>query len=209
MSAVNAALRFIYVGDYDDDKYDLKEYEKEEDASPILFNVYVHAIAVRLEMDDLEALAVENFAARAELIWWSRGFAGAVEEIYTVRSESRAALKEKVLEVCRRNWNQLFGVGVRVHDDPRFGYVKLNSLLCEIPAFRHDLMAISSAPIGDARYKCVSCNKTFAKRKMSIFEEHESWCPYYGANGTMPTCEEDASSQAEDDMKWIQVKKRK
>lgn len=108
MSAVHAALRYIYTNDYDDEDYDLSEYEKAEKSYPIVFNVYVYDLAVKLEMADLQHRATFKFFIRAIREWQTSGFADAVREIYTVIPEARLKIKSRAIEVCIIHSNELF-----------------------------------------------------------------------------------------------------
>lgn len=100
-SAVHAALRYVYTDDYDDEDYDIAEYEKAEDAYPILFNVYVHAVAIKLKIPGLASLAVAKFSERARWEWELPRFADAVKEIYIEQPESNLALRKVVLNICK------------------------------------------------------------------------------------------------------------
>ena len=89
LSAAHAALSYMHNGDYDDEEYDPEEYDHAEDACPILLNVYVHAVAVKLEIGELERLAVSKFSQRAGVERESPGFADAVREIYREGAHSK------------------------------------------------------------------------------------------------------------------------
>ncbi|KAK4502330.1 hypothetical protein PRZ48_005755 [Zasmidium cellare] len=196
VSAVHAALRFMYTGDYDDEDYDLEEYENAEDAYPILFNVYVHAVAVKLEIAELEQLAVTKFAQRAEVERESPGFADAVREIYTVCPETRSLLKNKVVEVCRHHALELFGVGTSIDSDSRLWYHKLHTVLNEVPEFRRDVLlaapptardtwSVLNLQTEEVSYLCPHCDETFVVRSMSARHKSHCWCPYCGAREVM------------------------
>ncbi|KAF2162877.1 hypothetical protein M409DRAFT_26732 [Zasmidium cellare ATCC 36951] len=197
VSAVHAALCFMYKGDYDDEDYDLAEFEKAEDAYPILFNVYVHAVAVKLELAELEELAVTKFSKRAEVERGSPGFADAVREIYTECPETRLALKNKVVEVCQNHATELFGVGASVDSDSRIWYHKLHGVLNTVPEFRRDLLratppttggytwSILSLQTAEISYLCPRYDETFVMWSVSVRQKKHCWCPYCGAQEEM------------------------
>lgn len=110
VSAVRAALPYIHTDDYDDDDYDIPGYEKAEEAYPILFDVYVHAVAIKLKIASLASVVADKFSERAGWKWRLPRFAVAVKEIYIEQRESHLALKKIVLDICKARSPGLFRV---------------------------------------------------------------------------------------------------
>ncbi|CZT14443.1 uncharacterized protein RCC_00420 [Ramularia collo-cygni] len=126
--AVHAMLNFLYSADYDD--------QDDGEGAPVLLNLFVHTLADKYDIPALTELATAKFYTCAEPDWRSKGFADAVEEIYTVSHDTKQDLRSHVVEICAKNAVELFGVLEEGHE-----LVKLRSVADNVPRFGADVAA--------------------------------------------------------------------
>lgn len=79
---VDAVLRYIYTGAYDEDRY-FRTFAELERTNPIVLDVRVYNAADKYNLPGLGKLARQKFARRVEKAWATSAFADAVYEVYT------------------------------------------------------------------------------------------------------------------------------
>ena len=138
--------------------FDYSDFVNEQDASPpIVFNVYVHALADRLSIPALEKLAVSKFSARAKAEFKTPEFAAAVHEIYTNTADRKHELRTVCLDVCTTY--------AKVMHDEDWG-AGLREVLTTIPAIGAEIcakLAKGAQSTGNAGkwYLCPNCGGSF------------------------------------------------
>ena len=157
-------LYYLYNFEYSD------VVNEQEAFSPIVFNVYVHSIADKYNIDDLEKLAVSKFSSRAKEEWNSQAFADAIQLVFGEAADRHGQLRETILNVCSKHAKELHS--------SEYG-AAFRAVALSVPEFGGELsgrLAKSrvEAVVGKT-YRCSNCSTRFAMEMKAI-------CNYYCPN---------------------------
>ena len=169
---VKAMMYYIYHFDY--------SYPQTEPNSipRIVFDVYMHTIADKYDIDGLMKVAATKFTARTKSEWKTPGFAEAINEVYTVAADPYRELRDAIVEVCSKKAKDIstedFGASIRdaANSLPSFGGDMFNRLAGRPSSLENE-----------ARYRCGGCAQTFAMTKISEQDTRRNnggyrSCPY-------------------------------
>jgi len=143
-SAVQAMLSFLYGFEYDASGHDKSIF------SPMVFNVKVHTIAEKYDIQPLIVQAKDKFEKAARACWDMDDFPQAISEIYTSTPFHNRELRDLVIGICAE------------HIDALLGKQAFLDTLGGGTDFAADLtrsMASTSSRKRMDKYKCPSCGK--------------------------------------------------
>lgn len=160
-------LQYLYTSRYNHDG------AAEMGVAPLVFDVYLHAIADKYNLSDLASLVEHNFSVRAKEEWKDKSFAEAISEIYTTAADRKGELSSITLNVATEKAWFLY--------EEDYG-AEFRRVATSVPGFGADLAARlakrvgTGAVRGELRFKCPSggiCSRTFVTKQMY------SDCMYY------------------------------
>ena len=157
-------LFYLYHFDYSD------AVNEQEAFTPIVFDVYMHSIADKYNIDDLEKLAASKFSTRAREEWKTQAFADAIQLIFTQAADRQQELRKTVLDVCSKHAKKLHS--------KEYG-AAFRAVALSVPEFGGELSGRLSqsreqVTVGKT-YRCPSCSQTFSMKVTGNSNYH---CPY-------------------------------
>lgn len=196
-SAVGAMMQFLYCGDYDEDDYDVNDFDNVEDSSPLLFNLYVHEVAYELQVQGLELLSGVKFGILARKEATRSHYSTVVREVYSAEfPKDGAYLRGHVIEGCAPYAQKIIGPEKWLTPGERGVFAKLRRAASEIEEFAQDLRkkvpALLScghdcSALGCAkkwhRCGCPNCFRSCKIQGMVLQESTIVYCPLCGSGG--------------------------
>lgn len=179
-NVVDAALRFMYTTNYDEEVF-----QHQEGFSPLVLSIHLHTFADKYGIPALANLADAKFLRRAHTDWESPSLADAVCELWTMAPDKKKNMREAVIGVCAKRATALFASSNKQ-------CVRLREVARYIPGFASDMMfQLAKGPDVDegfgsttqneaacsASYICPRCSKKVDQLAVSSIHPATFHCP--------------------------------
>lgn len=150
-AAVEAMLRFLYSGDFNDELDDVN-------TPPILFDVFVHDAVDKYSVTRLAELARLKFADRLKAKGWAtRGFAEAVTKLWADPADNQKELRDLALKCMVENARYIADEGMEALYEP------LQEAIASSPGLGLELYMSLAKPLNrtvgprPSLYECADC----------------------------------------------------
>ncbi|KAJ2982283.1 hypothetical protein NQ176_g1484 [Zarea fungicola] len=104
VQAFARVLRYMYVRSYSDQPDG--ELNTPDDAE-LTLDVRVYQLADYFGIDDLQLYSLENFKAKIQRLWMSRGFIDCIPVVYALTRDDRCQMRTAVINSIDEHWNEL------------------------------------------------------------------------------------------------------
>ncbi|KXT08273.1 hypothetical protein AC579_7576 [Pseudocercospora musae] len=194
-SAVDAVVRYLLLGDYDENDYDDADFEIVEESSPVLFNAYVLQAACDLQIDGLARVAARKFIKLAQEEILRSNYVVRIREVYG-SAGPLGVLGSSIMEACAPYADKILGSEVWLKPSEMFDFRHLRAVAVEIEEFASDLRKTMPNPTpsghdcrkSGCRLKwhiccCEKCQNEVAIKDMVFRRSMMVYCPECGTGG--------------------------
>ena len=166
-SIVEAMLHYMYHFDYS-----LSTHASEEQISPMIYHVRVHALAVKYTILGLQELAAGKFEAVAATCWQMDDFVPAIDEIYTSTHSTEQGLRKVAVDIACKHTDVLL-----IRKDFSLLLDSNGQFACGILKGLHSQTSPPIVP----EYRCPGCSNSV---QIMLKNDYQGYCWHCGGRYT-------------------------